>query len=225
MLWGLPRLRTMSGRDRSRPWGAAEADVMTCRSSHFGTDGLSQGSADCRRVQNNSQPVWLRNQGEDQHSSHTAWGSIECFAFRHARHHFSVPRTAQQFVDLRSASPPSPSVPPRCDQPTHRISDVSPNSPDRALRFTAIQASERFRGLKEGRGAVFRAVRPAPPIRHHKRESAERPSRCAARADSLTPPVNEKARLDFEAGLVSLPNSPERSGFKRRSSRLCLSES
>jgi len=65
VLWGLPRLGTMSGRDRSRPWGAAEADVMTCRSSHFGTDGLSQGSADCRRVQNNSQHSRFRDQGED----------------------------------------------------------------------------------------------------------------------------------------------------------------
>ena len=132
-----------------------------------------------------------------------------------------MPRTAQQFVDLRSASPPSPSVPPRCDQPTHRISNVSPNSPDRALRFTAIRASERFWGLKEGRGAVFRAVRPAPPIRHHKRESAKRPSRCLARGDSATPSVNEKARLDFEAGLVSLPSSPDGTdpNFRWRSDR------
>ena len=119
----------------------------------------------------------------------------------------------------------SPLHPPRRDRPTRQISDFSPNSPDHALRFTAIRASERFWGLKEGRGAVFRAVRPAPPIRHHKRESAKRPSPCLARSDSGTPSVNEKARLDFEAGLVSLPNSPERSGFKRRSSRLCLSES
>ena len=80
------------------------------------------------------------------HGSRTAWGSIECFALRHARHRFSVPRTAQQLMDRRSASPPSPSDPPRCDRPSRQISDFPPISPDRALRFTAIRASERVRG-------------------------------------------------------------------------------
>jgi hypothetical protein len=80
------------------------------------------------------------------HGSRTAWGSIECFALRHARHRFSVPRTAQQLMDRRSASPPSTSDPPRRDRPGRQISDFSPNYPDHALRFTAIRASERFRG-------------------------------------------------------------------------------
>lgn len=40
----------------------------------------------------------------------------------------------------------SPLHPPRRDRPTRQISDFSPNSPDHALRFTAIRASERFRG-------------------------------------------------------------------------------
>ena len=42
--------------------------------------------------------------------------------------------------------PPSPSDLPLRDRPGHQISDFPPNSPDRALRFTAIRASERFRG-------------------------------------------------------------------------------
>lgn len=45
-----------------------------------------------------------------------------------------------------NSSPPSPSDPPRRDWPTRQISDFPPNSPDHALRFTAIRASERFRG-------------------------------------------------------------------------------
>ena len=49
--------------------------------------------------------------------------------------------------DVRcSITPPSPSDPPRCDRPSRQISDFSPNYPDHALRFTAIRASERFRG-------------------------------------------------------------------------------
>ena len=42
--------------------------------------------------------------------------------------------------------PPSPSDLPLRDRPGHQISDFSPNSPDRALRFTAIRASERSWG-------------------------------------------------------------------------------
>ncbi len=38
-------------------------------------------------------------------------------------------------------------------------------------------------------------------MRGHKGESAKRPPIRLARADSPTPSVNEKARLDFEAGL------------------------
>ncbi len=49
-------------------------------------------------------------------------------------------------METRAPSPPSPSDPPRRDRPTRQISDFPPNSPDRALRFTAIRASERFRG-------------------------------------------------------------------------------
>jgi hypothetical protein len=45
-----------------------------------------------------------------------------------------------------NSSPPSPSDPPRCDRPSRQISDFPPNSADHALRFTAIRASERFRG-------------------------------------------------------------------------------
>ena len=40
----------------------------------------------------------------------------------------------------------SPSDAPRCDRPSCQISEFSPNSPDHALPFTAIRASERFRG-------------------------------------------------------------------------------
>jgi hypothetical protein len=65
---------------------------------------------------------------------------------------------------------------------------------DRALGFTAIRALS-------GQGGPSGTVRPAPPIRDHKRERAKRPPRRATRADSGTPPVNENARLDFEAGL------------------------
>jgi hypothetical protein len=47
-------------------------------------------------------------------------------------------------------------------------------------------------------------------MRVHKRERAKRPPRRPTRADSGTPPVNEKARLDFEAGL----ELPQRNVFK-----------
>ena len=66
----------------------------------------------------------------------------------------------------------------------------------------------RRRGSRLRRARRLRPALTRSPIRDHKRESAKRPSRCAARSDSGTPSVNEKARLDFEAGLVSLPNSP-----------------
>ena len=59
-----------------------------------------------------------------------------------------------------------------------------------------------------GQGGPSGAVRPATPNRRPKGESAEPPPRRPTRADSPTPPVNEKARLDFEAGLLSFPNSP-----------------
>ena len=72
-----------------------------------------------------------------------------------------------------------------------------------------------------GQGGPSGAVRPAPPIRDHKRERAKRPPRRPTRADSATPPVNEKARLDFEAGL----ELPGRNGFKQRSNRASRSKS
>jgi hypothetical protein len=50
----------------------------------------------------------------------------------------------------------------------------------------------------------------APPIRDHKRERAKRPPRRPTRADSATPPVNEKTRLVSEAGLeLGDPNGIE----------------
>ena len=52
-----------------------------------------------------------------------------------------------------------------------------------------------------GQGGPSGAVRPATPNRRPKGESAEPPPRRPARASWPTPPVNEKARLDFEAGL------------------------
>jgi hypothetical protein len=52
-----------------------------------------------------------------------------------------------------------------------------------------------------GQGGPSGAVRPATPNRRPKGESAEPLPRRPTRADSPTPPVNEKARLDFEAGL------------------------
>lgn len=59
-----------------------------------------------------------------------------------------------------------------------------------------------------GQGGPSGAVRPAPPIRGHKRARAKRPPRRPTRADSATPAVNETARLDFEAGL----ELPDRNG-------------
>jgi hypothetical protein len=48
----------------------------------------------------------------------------------------------------RAFPPPYwPSDPPRRDRPTRQISDCPPNSPDHALRFTAIRASERSWGM------------------------------------------------------------------------------
>ena len=55
-----------------------------------------------------------------------------------------------------------------------------------------------------GPPAGFPTFLPTPPIRGHKRERAERPPRRPTRADSPTLRVNEKARLDFEAGLEFL---------------------
>ena len=100
-------------------------------------------------------------------------------------------------VDESASSPPSPSDPPRCDRPTRQISDFSPNSPDHALPFTAIRASERF----QGRVALPALSGPLPPNRLPKGESAKGPPRRPTQASWPTPPVNEKARLDFEAGL------------------------
>ncbi len=60
-----------------------------------------------------------------------------------------------------------------------------------------------------GQGGPSGAVRPAPPIRGHKR-ARETP---ATEADSATPAVNEKARLDFEAG-VPWFRTPDRNGSK-----------
>ncbi|MEY4942144.1 MAG: hypothetical protein RL254_325 [Planctomycetota bacterium] len=80
----------------------------------------------------------------------------------------------------------------------HVITATSPpRKLDHALPFTAIRASERF----SGQGATSGPVRPAPPNRRLKRESAKRPPRRPTQASWPTPPVNEKARLDFEAGL------------------------
>ena len=59
----------------------------------------------------------------------------------------------------------------------------------------------RRRGSRLRRARRLRPALTRSPIRDHKRESAKRPSRCAARSDSGTPPVNKKFRLDFEAGL------------------------
>ncbi len=77
------------------------------------------------------------------------------------------------------------------------------------------------RGEAIRRPAEFLGVPPTPAIRHHKRESAQPPPRPPTRADSATPPVNEKARLNFEAGL----EPPDRTGFKWRSSLSWWAES
>lgn len=61
-----------------------------------------------------------------------------------------------------------------------------------------------------GQGGPSGAVRPAPPNRPRKRESAKGPPRRPTQASWPTPPVNEKARLDFEAGL----ELPQRNVFK-----------
>ena len=128
--------------------------------------------------------------------SRTAWGSIKCFALRDARHRFSVPRKAQHLMVRRSASPPSPSDPPRRDRPSRQISDCPPNSPDRALRFTVIRASERFRGrvalsalsgplprsaVTHARARNARHDAPRGPIRPH-RQSTKRPASFPRRA-------------------------------------------
>ena len=95
-----------------------------------------------------------------------------------------------------NSSPPSPSDPPRCDRPTRQISDFSPNSPDHALRFTAIRASERFRGrvaLPAPSGPLPRCAftnasarnarhgAPRGPIRA-RRQSTKRPASTSRRA-------------------------------------------
>ena len=116
---------------------------------------------------------------------------------RHARHRFSVPRTAQQLMDRRSAFPPSPSDPPRRDRSTRQISDFPPNFP---RSHSPVHGDPSVRAFP-GQGGPSGTVRPAPPIRGHKRERAKRPPRRPTRADSSMLPVNEKTRLDFEAGL------------------------
>jgi len=71
-------------------------------------------------------------------------------------------------------SSPSPSDPPRCDRPKGQISDFSPNSPDHALPFTAIRASERFRGR-----VALPARSPDPPSRTRERERPATTPCCA----------------------------------------------
>ena len=78
--------------------------------------------------------------------------------------------------------------------PSARFPIFLSTPPEHAHRFTAIRAFP-------GQGGPSGTVRPAPPIRGHKRERAKRPPRRPTRADSATLPVNEKTRLDFEAGL------------------------
>jgi hypothetical protein len=160
------------------------------------------------------------------HGSRTAWGSIECFALRHARHRFSVPRTAQQLMDRRSASPPSPSDPPRCDRPSRQISDFPPNSPDRALRFTAIRASERFRGrvaLPALSGPLPRTAAPkarAPNPRHDaprgppgpRHPSTKRPASTSRRA--LNSPI-EPASNGGRVACASPSHNPSLMRFSR----------
>ena len=99
-------------------------------------------------------------------------------------------------METRAPSPPSPSDPPRRDRPTRQISELSPIYPDHALPFTAIRASERFRGrvaLPALSGPLLRTAAPkarAPNPRHDaprgppgpRRQSTKRPASTSRRA-------------------------------------------
>jgi hypothetical protein len=107
-------------------------------------------------------------------------------------------------------SPPSPSDPPRCDRPSRQISDFSPIYPDHALRFTAIRASERFRGrvaLPALSGPLPRSAityssarnarhdAPRGPIRPHG-QSTKRPASTSRRAlNSPVEPASNGGRV------------------------------
>ena len=99
-------------------------------------------------------------------------------------------RTAKDFM------PPQALAPPRCDRSIRQICDISPNSPDHALRFTAIRASERFHGreprpalsdplprsaVTNARARNARHDAPRGPIRPPRR-STKRPASTSRRA-------------------------------------------
>jgi hypothetical protein len=109
-------------------------------------------------------------------------------------------------------SPPSTSDPPRRDRPTRQISDFPPNSPDHALRFTAIRASERFRGrvappapsgplprpaITNASARNARHDAPRGPIRP-RRQSTKRPASTSRRA--LNSPSETSSRLRWRSG-------------------------
>ena len=63
------------------------------------------------------------------------------------------------------------------------------------------------RGIKIRRGVVPGGY-VTPPSRRRRYERAQSPPECARRPLGPTPAVNEEARIDFEAGLLSSSNSP-----------------
>ena len=114
-------------------------------------------------------------------------------------------------IAIALPSPLSPSGPPRRDRPTRPISDFSPDYPDHALPFTAIRASERFRGrvaLPALSCPLPRTTAPkarAPSPRHDAprgplgppRQSTKRPTSTSRRA--LNSPSETSSRLRWRS--------------------------
>lgn len=130
-------------------------------------------------------------------------------------------------METRAPSPPSPSDPPRRDRPTRQISDFSPNSPDHALRFTAIRASERFRGrvaLPALSCPLPRTAAPkarAPNPRHDAprrptrppRQSTKRPASTSRRAlNSPVETASNSGRIGRPAPSHNPPSPPRPAG-------------
>ena len=130
-------------------------------------------------------------------------------------------------MDAHAPSPSSPSEPPRRDRPTRQIPELSPNSPDRALRFTAIRASERFRGrvalpalsgplprtaAPKARARKARHDAPRGPIRP-RRQSTKRPASTSRRAlNSRIETASNGGRIGRPAPSHNPPSPPRPAG-------------
>jgi hypothetical protein len=169
----------MPGRDRSRPWGTAEAGVtlllegIRLRSDRFLVNDARKGAF-----------AWRPG------------GARTCAT------------TSVRRVDHAQAADGPNSSQLESHQDGVKIK-VRNNSQQVWLR----NQGEDHRAFP-GQGGPSGAVRPAPPIRDHKRERAKRPPRRPTRADPATPSVSEKNRLDFKAGLElhSRAGTPPRNG-------------